>query len=117
MDSKILNLDFTRSVKPEVTDTASDTEPSRESTQPKGIDNLHEYILEIAGSVKSGGYDPVSQLMGFLLSDEPTHIANYDGARAKIGKVDRYDLLEDMVKYYLGTELCALEDTDEDDNR
>ena len=57
--------------------------------------------LEIRDIINEGGYNAVSQLSGYLLSDDPTHISNYKNARALAGKLDRDLLLEDIVRYYL----------------
>ena len=47
------------------------------------------------------GYNPINQIVGYIISEDPTHIANYKNARTYIGKLDRDDLLKDMVKYYI----------------
>lgn len=61
-----------------------------------------EVLMEVERSIELGGFSSISQIMGFLLSEDPTHIANYGNARNLISKLDRDILLEDMVKYYLG---------------
>ncbi len=81
------------------------SEPEDNNNTEENIIPESEYrdvILEVASSVEMGGYDPVSQIMGFLLSEDPTHVANYGNARNIIGKIDRDTLLSDMVRYYLG---------------
>lgn len=47
------------------------------------------------------GYDPVNQLVGFLISDDPTYITNYKEARNIISQIERDELLEDMIRKYL----------------
>ena len=47
------------------------------------------------------GYNPVNQIVGYILSEDPTYITNYKSARAMIRKVDRDELLQTLVKYYL----------------
>lgn len=64
-------------------------------------DEYRQVLLEVSHAIELGGYNPVSQIVGFLLSEDPTHVANYGNARNLIGKIDRDMLLEDMVKYYL----------------
>ena len=63
--------------------------------------NARELLLEIRDAIEEGGYNPVSQIVGYIISEDPTHIANYNNARTLIGKIDRDDLLEDMVRYYI----------------
>ena len=65
------------------------------------LSEYRDVLLEVGNSIELGGYNPISQIVGFLLSEDPTHVANYGNARNLIGKIDRDALLEDMVKYYL----------------
>ena len=60
-----------------------------------------ELFFEICEAIREGGYNPISQISGYLISEDPTHITNYKSARTLIGKLDRDDLLEEMVKYYI----------------
>ena len=55
-------------------------------------------ILE---QLKEKGYNPVNQLVGYILSEDPTYITTYKNARAMIRKVDRDDLLQAMLRSYL----------------
>ena len=64
-------------------------------------DDPREIVLAICDAIRDGGYNPVSQLVGYIISEDPTHITNYKNARTLIGKVDRDELLEDMVKLYI----------------
>ena len=50
------------------------------------------------------GYDPINQLVGYILSEDPTYITNYNGARSLIRRIDRDKLLNTLVKNYLGVE-------------
>ena len=51
--------------------------------------------------LKEKGYNPVNQLVGYILSEDPTYITTYKNARALIRKVDRDDLLQAMLRNYL----------------
>ena len=68
------------------------------------IDNKTE-IKEILSSVYNSllvkGYNPINQLVGYILSEDPTYITNYNQARTLIRKIDRDELLQIMVKNYL----------------
>lgn len=52
-------------------------------------------------SLQEKGYDPKRQIIGYLLSEDPTYITNHNNARALINKIDRYELLEEMLENYL----------------
>lgn len=52
-------------------------------------------------ALQEKGYDPKRQIIGYLLSEDPTYITNHNNARALISKVDRYELLEEMLENYL----------------
>ena len=52
-------------------------------------------------ALQEKGYNPVNQIVGYILSEDPTYITNYKSARAMIRKVDRDELLQTLVKYYL----------------
>ena len=56
---------------------------------------------KICEAIKDGGYNPVSQIVGYIVSEDPTHITNYKSARTLMGKLDRDELLEEMVKAYI----------------
>jgi uncharacterized protein (UPF0297 family) len=58
-------------------------------------------IHEICKTITEGGYNPVSQLVGYIESDDPTHISNYKNARTLINRIDRDELIEDMVRVYI----------------
>ena len=52
-------------------------------------------------ALKEKGYNPVNQLVGYILSEDPTYITTYKNARSMIRKVDRDDLLQAMLRSYL----------------
>ena len=47
------------------------------------------------------GYNPINQIVGYLLSEDPTHITSYNNARTMIAKLDRDEVLQELVKCYL----------------
>lgn len=61
---------------------------------------VREIIKEVYDALKLKGYDPVSQMVGYILSGDPTYITSYNGARSLITKVERDELLEEFVKEY-----------------
>lgn len=65
-------------------------------------DNEMKYILtEIYDALKSKGYNPISQIVGYILSEDPTYITNHNNARSLIRKIDRDELLHELVRHYL----------------
>lgn len=58
-------------------------------------------LTSVYDSLKQKGYDPINQIVGYILSEDPTYITNYNGARALIRKLDRDELLQELVKQYL----------------
>ena len=53
-------------------------------------------------ALQEKGYNPINQIVGYILSEDPTYITNYKSARTLICKIDRDELLQVLVKYYLG---------------
>ena len=64
---------------------------------------IREIIEQVYDALKVKGYDPLSQMVGYILSGDPTYITSYGGARSLITKVERDELLEEFVKQYLGS--------------
>lgn len=62
-------------------------------------------LLHVYRALREKGYDPTSQLVGYLLSGDPTFITNHAGARALVRSVDRDVLLEELVRGYMEAEL------------
>ncbi len=62
---------------------------------------IHDILSSVYEALKLKGYDPVSQIVGYLISDDPTYITSYNGARGTIVRVERDELLEELVKSYL----------------
>ena len=59
-----------------------------------------EYILRVYGALHEKGYNAVGQIVGYLLTEDPTYITNHLDARRLIRKIDRYGLLADIVANY-----------------
>lgn len=60
-----------------------------------------EIMERVYDSLAERGYRPVDQLIGYILTGDPTYITNHRGARQLTGKVDRFDLVKDMLRDYL----------------
>ncbi len=60
-----------------------------------------EIMKDVYKALKEKGYNPTNQIVGYILSGDPTYITNHNGARNLIRKIERDELLEKMVKEYL----------------
>ena len=60
-----------------------------------------EILTEVYDSLIKKGYNPVNQLVGYLISGDPTYITNYNGARSLVRKLERDEILEEVLKAYL----------------
>ena len=60
-----------------------------------------EIIMLVCGALEVKGYNPMNQLAGYLLSGDPTYITSHNGARNAIRKLERDEIIEELVKYYL----------------
>ena len=60
-------------------------------------------INTVAAALREKGYDPVGQLVGYILSGDPTYITSYKEARTTIKKFDRDELLEEIITSYIST--------------
>lgn len=65
-------------------------------------DLTKEILTEVYDALIKKGYNPVNQLVGYLISGDPTYITNYNGARALVRKLERDEILEEVLKSYLG---------------
>lgn len=60
-----------------------------------------EILLKVYEALREKGYDPVSQIVGYLISGDPTYITSHKNARALIRRLERDELLEELILYYI----------------
>ena len=63
-----------------------------------------EILSAVYDALKVKGYNPINQIVGYILSEDPTYITNYNHARTLICRIDRDELLHELVISYLGKE-------------
>ena len=63
---------------------------------------IKRLLVAVYSALSEKGYNPIDQIVGYILSEDPTYITNYKNARSLIRKIDRDDLLNALVKSYLG---------------
>ncbi|MFR3363505.1 MAG: IreB family regulatory phosphoprotein [Christensenellales bacterium] len=61
-----------------------------------------DVLMRVYEAMSERGYDPVNQIVGYLISGDPTYITSYNNARYLIRMLERDELLEELVKYYVG---------------
>ena len=61
----------------------------------------HLILRSVYDALVEKGYNPINQIVGYILSEDPTYITNHNGARALIRRIDRDELLTELVKCYL----------------
>ena len=64
-------------------------------------ENMRLILQSVFDALSEKGYNPINQIVGYLLTEDPTYITNYNNARSMICKLDRDELLQDLVNCYL----------------
>lgn len=64
-------------------------------------DEMKEILTIVYNSLKEKGYNPISQIVGYILSEDPTYITTHNNARSLICKLDRDELLQELLTSYL----------------
>lgn len=64
-------------------------------------DDIKRALITVYDALKQKGYNPINQIVGYILSEDPTYITTHNNARNIISKIDRDDLLEALVKSFL----------------
>ena len=64
-------------------------------------DNMRRILRSVYEALTEKGYNPINQIVGYLLTEDPTYITNYNNARSMICKIDRDELMQALVREYL----------------
>ncbi|MEE0839815.1 MAG: IreB family regulatory phosphoprotein [Acutalibacteraceae bacterium] len=62
---------------------------------------IRKIIIQVYEALKEKGYNPINQIVGYILSEDPTYITTHNNARNLIRRVDRDTLLQNLVKFYI----------------
>ena len=62
---------------------------------------IHHILTAVYEALKEKGYDPINQIVGYILSEDPTYITIHNNARSLIRRIDRDELLQELVRHYL----------------
>ncbi len=58
-------------------------------------------IMTVYAALNEKGYNPINQIVGYILSGDPSYITSYDGARSLIRKLERDEILDELVSFYV----------------
>ena len=72
------------------------------SIKNENDEDMKKILLEVYKALNEKGYNSVSQIVGYILSEDPTYITTHNTARSLVRKLDRDELLQSMVEDYLG---------------
>ena len=72
------------------------------SLERDGEGDIRRILTTVYDALKEKGYNPINQIVGYILSEDPTYITTYNNARSLIRRIDRDELLQVLVKSYLG---------------
>ncbi len=64
-------------------------------------DEIRSILSSVYASLQEKGYNPINQLVGYILSEDPTYITNHNGARSLAGRINRNELLSEIVTAYM----------------
>ncbi len=67
----------------------------------EGINTAEGILLRVYQALRTKGYDPITQIVGYLMSGDPTYITSYDNARSLICRVERDEIIEELVRAYV----------------
>lgn len=73
------------------------------STESLRKEHIRHVLSTVASLLKERGYNSVNQLAGYLISNDPAYISSYKGARQLIQDVERNDIIEELLMYYLNS--------------
>ncbi|MCF8009792.1 MAG: IreB family regulatory phosphoprotein [Clostridiales bacterium] len=78
-------------------------ETVRFKMQQEDVNQARDILLTVYQALKEKGYNPVNQMVGYLISGDPAYVTSHNNARSLIRKLERDELLEELVKYYVGS--------------
>jgi len=68
-------------------------------------DSAGEILQHVYRALQAKGYDPIAQLTGFILTGDPTYITSHESARSLICRLERDEILEELVRYYVQNQI------------
>lgn len=71
------------------------------NVEKEKMTEAQKILVEVYAALKEKGYNPINQLVGYILSGDPTYITNHNNARSLIRRLERDELLEELVTSYI----------------
>lgn len=71
------------------------------AVEKEAVNEARRILLEVTQALSEKGYNPVNQIVGYILSGDPTYITSHKSARSLIRKLERDEFLEELVSFYL----------------
>ena len=72
---------------------------------PESSETAADILAHVYRALQAKGYDPITQLVGFVLTGDPTYITSFNSARSLICRLERDEILEELVRYYVTEKL------------
>ena len=72
---------------------------------PEDSETAADILAHVYRALQAKGYDPITQLVGFVLTGDPTYITSFQGARSLICRLERDEILEELVRFYVSNKL------------
>jgi len=69
--------------------------------EKENVNEAREIILSVFEALKEKGYNPINQIVGYILSGDPTYVTSHKNARSIIRRLERDELLEEIIRFYL----------------
>ena len=66
-----------------------------------GVQTAQEILSQVYTALQEKGYDPISQIVGYLISGDPTYITSHNNARSLIRRLERDELMDEVVRFYI----------------
>lgn len=79
----------------------TDSATQKFSVLNNDTESMRRILRSVYEALTEKGYNPIDQIVGYLLTEDPTYITNYNGARSMICKIDRDELMQVLVREYL----------------
>ena len=83
------------------------------SIQQKPMNEMRLILRQVYQALDEKGYPPVGQIVGYLLSEDPTYITTHNNARSLVRRIDRYELLQALVQEYIDNDSADADKKDE----
>ncbi len=79
----------------------SKLDPTQEYPIASGATDTEVVLRKVYAALRTKGYDPITQIVGYILSGDPTYITSYNQARSLIRRLERDEILEELVRSYV----------------